>query len=359
MRQSHEHHHQQGIFWPILLIVGGVILLSGNLKLIPVSGWDLLWRLWPLVLIAGGLDGLIRRDGFVGSIIVIGLGTIFLLGNLDLLSLSPWTIIVKFWPVFIIAWGLDLIVGKRTALSAISGISLGILLVIGIFYLAGYGSTIGQIGKTVPVSQRMEDIKEASIRINPIGGLLEISGGADPSQLFEGSIQHFSSETIEQNYSVSNGKGILYIRSRGTTMFFPFTGSAEQANWKIKINSTIPVEMENEVILGEGRLDLTSINIKEFHSRVVLGEQRITLPSTDNILGRANGVIGKMVILIPKDKEFVFEVDSPLASVSYPPEYIRSGDQVRPSASPSRPADSFSTIKLEQVIGSIWIGYIP
>ena len=46
------------LFWPIILIGVGVILLLNNLGVIMGSPWEVIWRLWPVLLIAlGGAIG--------------------------------------------------------------------------------------------------------------------------------------------------------------------------------------------------------------------------------------------------------------------------------------------------------------
>jgi len=64
------------------------VLLASNLGLIQGSGWDLLLQWWPALLILGGLDGLYKRDGIVGPVVLLGLGTVLLLGNLSILPLT-------------------------------------------------------------------------------------------------------------------------------------------------------------------------------------------------------------------------------------------------------------------------------
>jgi hypothetical protein len=49
-----------------------------------------------------------------GAFMLIGIGVIFLLINLGYLDISIWTILWRFWPVFLILGGLQLIFGKGT-----------------------------------------------------------------------------------------------------------------------------------------------------------------------------------------------------------------------------------------------------
>ncbi len=45
-------------FWPIAMIVMGLIFLASNVGLLPRTFWDL----WPLILIVVGLGGLLTAD---------------------------------------------------------------------------------------------------------------------------------------------------------------------------------------------------------------------------------------------------------------------------------------------------------
>ncbi len=46
------------VFWPLTLIIMGLIFLASNLQLLPSS----FWNLWPLILIVVGLGGLVTSD---------------------------------------------------------------------------------------------------------------------------------------------------------------------------------------------------------------------------------------------------------------------------------------------------------
>ena len=85
------------VFWPVILIMGGVLLLLKNLGYLPDIDWGSLWRLWPLALIALGIDTLFSRRSTAGSIIgallILGLlvGAFYVVSNAsDLPWMSQW-----------------------------------------------------------------------------------------------------------------------------------------------------------------------------------------------------------------------------------------------------------------------------
>jgi hypothetical protein len=206
----------------------------------------------------------------------------------------------------------------------------------------------------------LDDIKEVSISIKPVGGVLDLKGGANTSNILEGNVQHSSTEALEQNYSASGGKGNLSLRSRGSTIYNPFWGQSNQANWAFKINNSLPLDLETEVVLGEQQLDLTGINLKQINSQVVLGESKVILAPAGIFQGTIKGVIGGITIRIPKDAVYQFKIDSALTTVSYPSKFSRQGDMISLKNPPaaSSPA-GVSTLNVEQVIGFIHIVYLP
>ncbi len=74
-----------GLFWPIIFIGGGVILLLSNLGYLVVNSWAMLWQLWPVLLIVIGLDVMFGRRGLWGSVISAFLALIVIAGVVALL----------------------------------------------------------------------------------------------------------------------------------------------------------------------------------------------------------------------------------------------------------------------------------
>jgi hypothetical protein len=84
--EEKQNFQYRSLFWPILLIGVGVVWLLGNLGYIPMPSLRMLLRLWPLILIVIGLDIIFgRRSPVIGGL--IGLGAVALV--IALLLLAP------------------------------------------------------------------------------------------------------------------------------------------------------------------------------------------------------------------------------------------------------------------------------
>lgn len=46
------------VFWPLTLVIMGLIFMASNVGLLPAS----FWNLWPLILVIVGLGGLLTSD---------------------------------------------------------------------------------------------------------------------------------------------------------------------------------------------------------------------------------------------------------------------------------------------------------
>ena len=60
-----------GIAIPMFLVALGVILLCNNLHFLAWNVWATIWRFWPIFLIATGLEYMLARRFKYGSLIVL------------------------------------------------------------------------------------------------------------------------------------------------------------------------------------------------------------------------------------------------------------------------------------------------
>lgn len=347
--------HHTSLFLPLLLIFTGGVFLLSSLKIVPESGWNLFFRLWPVILIVAGLDELFRGKSFVGPIVAAGLGTILLLSNLNILMTSALGMIAQFWPALIIAWGLDLIIGHRSRIAALVGVVVGLGLIGGIFYLAVMAPASALGLQSIPVSQRLEDIRQAEVEIGVTAGTLSLNASSDPAMLLEGSINHLSNETIDQDYTTRSGTGTLSIKSRGVVAIMPFSPSYRQATWKLNVTPNLPLEVQTKLVMGDQRLDLSQLTRMNLNAETVIGMNLVTLPRDGDRQISLKGVIGETRVLVPRGTAVNVQVNTALTTLSFPSDWQRTGNQI---TSPTALSSSKRiSLDVEQTIGSLSIQY--
>lgn len=350
-----ESRRPHSIFGPLLLIALGVFLFLNNIGVIRGSVWDVLLNLWPLIFIIGGLDGFYRREGFVGSVVGLGIGVIFLMVNFGYLTLSPWDLALRFWPVLLIAFGLDLLVGRRSTWSPFLGILLGAALLGGMLWLAFAAQAGFAPVRSQAATQPLQGAKSGRIELSLDAGQLNLSSGADPANFAEGTLYLYSGEAYDQNYAIQGSQGIYRVDSRHA---YPMFGTPfGRKGWEFKLNRSLPMDVQVDQAVGEADLNLKDVKLERLTANLALGSGVITLPPSGEYTARVEQAIGSLVIRVPKQAPVRLQVSKAISSLSLPAGFERSGDVVTSPA--ARDAKQVAEINLSQAIGRISIESVP
>ena len=351
-KSKQETKRRRGsLFWPLLLIAVGVFLLLNTTNIVQGSPWQTLLQLWPLLLIVAGLDTIYRQEGLVGAIILIGVGTIFLLSNFGFVIIGSWMMLLRFWPILLIAFGLDLIIGSRSAASAILGTIVGFALLGGVVWLVifspnGIKSTLRQ----EIISQPLMKAKEADVAITASVGTLSVTNGAAQDTLLEGNVSLPRNERVETKYTLTGSKGRLRVESQGNLNYFYPTVNPD---WNIKLNSQTQIDLKTKLIVGDQNIDLRELNIQSLTSETVIGRTTLTLPNQDISNLNLNVTIGQLVIFVPSETGISVEYDTGITNFSLPAGFTREEGLIQ--SANYQDAKYQIRITIEQPIGSLVI----
>jgi hypothetical protein len=348
-------HREFSIFWPVLLIAVGTVLFLNNIGSISGTTFETLVKLWPLLFIIGGIDGLINRHGFVGPVLGIGLGIIFLLGNFGYLTISAWEIILRFWPVFLIAWGLDLIISRKSLFSSLAGLLVGAALVAGIYYLSTQSPVHKENFETNSMKVSLEGATSAEGSISLPAGEVSLQGGADPLNLLEGQVSttdesHVSSDIVGE-------KATFDIEDNTRGVFTPFVGSATNLTWDYRLNSSIPFDLDMSIGAGDYLLDLTKVNVDDLNVDAGVGRIKLILPSGDALKADLSVAVGEVIVMLPKGTPIRIHFDTALTVRDLPEGFNVVDDVVSTSGAAS--ADDLVELEISVPVGHITVQYLP
>ena len=76
--------YRHSLIWPAILITIGVVLLLKNIGVLREDTLMTILHLWPILLIALGLESLLQERRMVGSVFWIVLGVVFFLSEMGL-----------------------------------------------------------------------------------------------------------------------------------------------------------------------------------------------------------------------------------------------------------------------------------
>ncbi len=299
------------LFFPIVLVALGIVFLLQNTHVISGDAWDTLWKLWPVILIIIGLDNLLQREGVAGPVFFCGLGVVLLLSNFGLLAWDVWGLLLRLWPVLLIAWGLDLVVGRRSAFGALVALILVIAILLGaLFFVGGGASTVVQ-----QVSWTPEDaISRLTVNLEPAVVNLRLQATTDQAALIQGKLSEQTSDgaAIQKETTISGETGIFHLSSTGAYVYYPSRQNSPE--WDLTILNEYPVDLRVEMAVGQMDLDLRQLELQNLKINLAVGQTVIYLPA-QTFSGQISGAVGQTILYVPQGATVRLAADTGLTSV--------------------------------------------
>lgn len=270
-----------------------------------------------------------RRRSFVGPLILVFLGVMFLLNNLGLSTWSVWEILWRFWPVWLIAIGVEMLFGRRGRWGGLVALAIVLTMLGGLFYFGSLWTGFSYSQMAAPserqtISQPLNDSKEARVEIKSGVSRLEIRGGAQTGALIEGAVTPVVGERLEQEFR--GGTTAYYtLRSQFNGIQIPFGRRSGEGQWDLQLNGQIPMALTVETGVGKSTLDLSDLSITDLRINSGVGETTVTLPSTGQVRGRIQTGVGQTTLQIPDGMEARIRVETGIGGVSVRGDFIRDG----------------------------------
>lgn len=315
------------LFFPLLLIVLGIVLLMNNLGFISGPVGETLINLWPVLFIVWGLDLIWRGEGLTGAVFLLGLGVVFLLGNFGYLRLNPWQVLLTIWPALLVAIGIDILIGRhRRWWTTLLGFILVAGIMVGALWLAGVGLPGGQVVSGEQIEFGLQGATQAQVSLLPAAGSLRLDRLENSDALLAGTIPPSSAtQKVTQEFSKTGNTAFLRLQSTGTQFYYP-SGSQNQSDWDLGLTPAIPVKLEVGLGAGDATLDLTGLLISGLSFDMGVGATTITLPATGNFTATVEGALGSITILVPSGMAVQLDANTALTARSLPPGYLKSDD---------------------------------
>jgi len=347
--RTHRRLYRGGLFWPVILITVGALFLLKNFGVLTGDVGSTLLQLWPLLLILIGLDSLLQGHGLAGPVFLIGLGAVFLLNNFGHLPWNAWELILRLWPVLIIAIGLDIIIGRRSAWGSLLALVLMLAIVAGALLLIGVGTP----GVNTPLKWPMDaNVTRIVATLNPAVGSLRVNPLLGGDSLAESILNKEKGEDID---SQMLSDGTFSLKSKGV-MFFSPVGKTYRWKWDVNFTPSVPIDLNVNMGVGEIELNLNRLRITHLDVGMGVGKITVILPPKAVEDGKINCAIGETVIIIPRGAEVRFKVNAGITAVSMPSGFTHSGD-VYTSAGYNDSGATRINLEVDQAIGNLRVEY--
>ena len=250
-------------------------------------------------------------------IILIGVGVIFLLNNLGVITGSPWEVIWRLWPVLLIALGVEILIGRTGAAGAIVSAVLGLAVVGGVLWiliaqpaLPGFNLNFGGALTTTNVDYPLKDVRSASVSIGFTTGTNEVRALTGSTKLLEGTIRHYGNLTFDASYSGSQAR--VRLHSSNVSVVLPFGGSEER--WTVALNPVVAYDLDLEMGIGQSTVDLSKLTVTGGRLNAGVGATDLTLPAKGKFTLSIDGGVGTVKIRLPGKMALRAEVDTGIGS---------------------------------------------
>jgi hypothetical protein len=286
-------------------------------------------------------------------VILIGLGIVFLLSNLGVLSWSIWETLLRLWPVLLVAAGLDLILGRRSIWGSLLALVLTLAVLGAALWVSGTGAGPAQAPRSEEIAQPLGQVEQAELSIDPGIGRLHIGAASDSPNLVEGTVDMARREELVQDFTVQGQRAGFTLRTLSTS-FGPFaTGWAGQRLWDLRLSPHVPLNLDANLGLGEMDLDLSELTLESLNAAMGLGQTVVTMPEEGRFEARIEGAIGQTIVVIPEGVGAQVRLDTGITGRQLPDDY-RCADDV--CTSPDyETADHRVDLQVSQAIGNLVI----
>lgn len=300
-----------------------------------------------------------HRAPLLGPLLLISAGVVFLLNNLGVLPWSVWALLGRLWPLVLIAIGIDLIIGRRNPIA--SALLVLAVLAAGAAFVYASGGFVGGGGVvSTQLNVRLINANSADVRVEKGVGTLTIgSMEGDDRLLATGNLEYLENrEAPRQNVTESGDTANVEIsEGRGGVNFgLKWFNGAQSPGWDINLNRRVPIDLEVDIGTGNATLDLKTLQIGTLKVDMGTGNARLILPSNANNTNvDINGGTGNLELIVPGEVEARIEVNSGLGNSTFDSRFFKRGEDIYETGEYAS-ATNKVTIKVNHGIGNLNIG---
>jgi hypothetical protein len=291
-----------------------------------------------------------RRGGsLVIPFVLIVVGVLLLLDNLNVMEVD-WGEVLKLWPLLLVAIGLEIIFGRR--ISAGTVLILVIILVVG--GLALWWSDVLDSGNrtTEQVIWPMDGAERAQVELDVGVGKLELVGSDDMSNLLIADLDLAPGVEVSHGVSVSGDVAQGSIVAEGDFVWQPFFGE-DGSNWDVRLNEGLRWELDASSAFGDVKLDLTNLRIDSLQLDSVAGSIDVSMPERGAVRAKIDGGAGDVRVTIPSGAQARIRVDQAIGDVNVSRRFEQRGEYYETEGFTS--AESFILLEIDHAIGSVTI----
>ena len=163
------------------------------------------------------------RVSLVGPVILIGLGVVFLLNNMGLLAWSVWDVIFRLWPVLLVAAGMEIILSRLSAWGSLLALVLTVAIFAGALWVLGPDLESTQAVAGEEIAQALGEASMARVVIEPGVGSLHIDALPESANLVEGMVSVGRGQRVSRQFRITGQTATFIVQTEGGTNVGPLS----------------------------------------------------------------------------------------------------------------------------------------
>jgi len=265
-----------------------------------------------------------RRGGsLVIPVILILFGVLLLLDSLNIIPGIDWTTLFKFWPLILIAIGVEIILGRRVSCA---GIFL-LVIVVAIGAALTWWAVVDKGDRTVDrVSIPLNGVERAALELDIGFGKLTLAGESDMTQLLAAELDLPLGGEIDSGVNTKGDVAEVWLGSKRDYRAFPQAITSRGGTWDVRLNDRVGWDMNVHAGLGDARLDLSDLQVSELTVNWGIGSVEVVLPERGSTDVRIDGGLGDLTVEIPQGTPTRFKVDRGISGLTVDSRFKRQGD---------------------------------
>ena len=254
-----------------------------------------------------------RRSSIVGPLLLILLGLFLLAQSLGFIDWSIWEALWRLWPVCLIALGLDMLLGRRSSWGRTAAVLLTVAAVAVALMVARPlrvetpalpaepAQPVQQVqsGAEQVISRPLGEATEAQVVIHSQISVLTVGGGNLGDRLVQGTVVPLTNESITEEYHVDGSVAYSELRS---TVHGPLDSQHGQGRWDLQLSDAVPINLRVDTGVAESAIDLSRLQVPQLDVHAGLGDVKLTLPAQGAVTGRIDAGVGQIVIRVPANR---------------------------------------------------------
>ncbi len=249
---------------------------------------------------------------------LIGIGGLLLLSNLDILPGSTWHLLWQFWPLLLIAIGVDVLIGRRSIVGAV----ISALLILGL--IAG-AALLSFIAPQIPflndyahysswqyasIAHPLEAYQFADLTIDWNSQPGELSALQSTSNLIEGDLTYRGELVFDVRDRGDRAEVQLTTRWQGPWFPPPAPSRRPRTGWKLFLSPELPLDLHLDTGSGSCQFDLSQLQLSSLSLDSGSGSVNLSLPEGISFPVTIDSGSGNLTIEVPEEAGVRIALDS-------------------------------------------------